>query len=118
MYRFEKLQVYTKTKVFVNSIFDVAEMLPSSMRYSLVSQITRAAISIMSNIAEGSGRKDAKDERNFYNIAKASVYEVVSQLDIALMRGYIDDKLYKELYAQSEEICKMLTGLMKHNDKK
>ena len=117
MYKFEKLEVYKKALLFVKGIFEVTKDFPSELRFSLTSQIIRAAISICANIAEGSGRLSKNESRNFYNIAKGSVYEVVSLLDIALMQNYISQDKYDLLYSYSEEIAKMLNGLIKYNEK-
>ncbi len=118
MYKFENLTVYKKTLIFNKEIFVLAEKFPSHLRFSLTSQIIRAAISISANIAEGSGRLSNKESRNFFNIAKGSIYEVISLLDIALMQNYILKENYQKLYIMSEEISKMLTGLIKYNDGK
>lgn len=117
MYKFERLSVYKKALVFVDNIFTVANRLPSELKFSLSSQLIRAAISVTADIAEGSGRVGKKESGNFYNIAKGSLYEVISLLDVALMRNLVDKKEYDKLYNASEEISKMLTGLIKYNGK-
>lgn len=117
MYKFENLKVYKKALIFVDEIFNVTKGFPSDLKFSLNSQIVRAAISITANIAEGSGRVGSRESANFYNISKASLYETVSLLDIALMRDIISKEKYNELYNLSEEISKMLTGLIKYNGK-
>lgn len=117
MYKFERLDVYKKALVFNKEIFELVEKFPTHLKFSLISQIIRASISICANIAEGSGRLSNKESRNFYNIAKGSIYEVVSLLDIAFMQKYIIEKEYQKLYAASEEISKMLSGLIKYNEK-
>ncbi len=117
MYKFERLEVYKKALLFVKEIFEVTKNFPQDLRFSLTSQIIRAAISICANIAEGSGRLSKNESKNFYNIAKGSIYEVVSLLDIALMQNYITKDKYDRLYLSSEEIAKMLNGLIKYNEK-
>lgn len=117
MYKFERLEVYKKSLIFVKEIFILTEKIPGHLKFSLASQIIRAAISITANIAEGSGRLSCRESRNFYNIAKGSIYEVISLLDISLMQGYISEEDYKKMYLMSEEISKMLSGLIKYNEK-
>lgn len=116
MYKFERLDVYKKSLLFVADIFEISKHFPPELKFSLISQIIRAAISICANIAEGSGRLSQKESRNFYNIAKGSTYEVISLLDIALLQNYVDKNNYDKLYKQSEEISKMLSGLIKYNE--
>ncbi|MFA5925520.1 MAG: four helix bundle protein [Parcubacteria group bacterium] len=117
MYKFERLDVYKKALVFNGEIFKISEKFPPHLKFSLISQIIRAAISVIANIAEASGRISNKESRNLFNIAKGSLYEVVSLLDLALMQGYISKEDYNKLYKQSEEIAKMLSGLIKYNEK-
>jgi len=117
MYKFERLNVYKKALEFVSAIFDITEQFPADLKFSLTSQIIRAAISITANIAEGSGRAGARESANFYNIAKGSLYEVISLLDVALLKKFISQNQYNILYEQSEEIAKMLSGLIKFQNK-
>lgn len=117
MYKFENLNVYKKAIDFVNDIFELSKVFPSDLKFSLTSQIIRASISVTANIAEGSGRYSNKESKNFYNIAKGSLYEVISLLDIALIRNFITRDQYGIIYKKSEEISKMLTGLIKYNEK-
>ncbi len=95
MYKFERLEVYKKALLFNKEIFDLIKNYPDFLKFSLVSQIIRAVISILANIAEGSGRLSKKEARNFFNIAKGSVYEVVGLLDLSLMQKYISQEKYK-----------------------
>lgn len=117
MYKFERLEVYKKALIFNREIFKITEKFPAHLKFSLISQIIRAAISIIANIAEASGRIGSRESRNLFNIAKGSIYEVVSLLDLSLMQNYISKEEYGKLYNQSEEISKMLSGLIKFNEK-
>ncbi|MFA5871289.1 MAG: four helix bundle protein [Parcubacteria group bacterium] len=117
MYKFEKLEVYKKALIFNKEIFRITNKFPDNLKFSLVSQMIRAAISVIANIAEACGRSGSRESRNLFNIAKGSVYEVVSLLDLSLMQNYISKTEYDELYRLSEEISKMLSGLIKFNEK-
>lgn len=117
MYKFEKLSVYKKALEFNREIFEITKFFPAGLRFSLTSQIIRASISVCANIAEGAGRYSKKESRNFYNIARGSIFEVVSLLDIALMEDFISKKDHNRIYSAGEEISKMLTGLIKFNEK-
>ncbi|MGN7513556.1 MAG: four helix bundle protein [Allomuricauda sp.] len=86
--------------------------------FALRDQIRRASISVSSNIAEGYGRKTNKEFIYFLNVAKASCYEVKSQLYLALDIEYLDDKNFRRLYAICDEISMTIHGLVKHLEKK
>jgi four helix bundle protein len=81
--------------------------------YNFINQIQRAVISIMNNIAEGFERNTNKEFRNFLFIAKGSCAEVRSMLYIALRLNYINKNEFKNLYNQTIEISKLLSGLIK-----
>ena len=76
-------------------------------------QITRSGLSIPSNIAEGSERETNKERANFLNYAKGSAGELRTQIYIGLDIGYIDPNQGKEWLKETEEISKMLYGLIK-----
>ncbi|RPG33770.1 MAG: four helix bundle protein [Muricauda sp. TMED12] len=86
--------------------------------FALRDQIRRASISISSNIAEGYGRKTNKEFIYFLNVAKASCYEVKSQLYLATDIQYLDDEIFKYLYSLCDEISKTIHGLIKHLERK
>lgn len=81
-------------------------------QFSLGEQIRRAALSISTNIAEGTGREGPRESRHFFNIAKGSVYEVVSLLYVMQSQGYVVEKEYNQLYGQCDEIARMLSGIL------
>lgn len=117
MYKFEKLEVYKKSLFLNKEIFYLSGKFPNDLKFSLTSQLLRAAISISANIAEGTGRCGKKESKNFYNIARGSVFEVVGLLKIALMQKYISRREYTQAYLLGEEISKMLSGLIKYNER-
>ncbi len=75
-------------------------------------QLRRASISIVINIAEGSGKFSKADKRNFYTISRGSAYECVSVLDIIHEEQQLSDEDYKKFYSRYEIISKMLLGLI------
>ncbi|HBV33451.1 TPA: four helix bundle protein [Patescibacteria group bacterium] len=85
---FEKLLVYRKALDLVDKIYSLTSKLPKEEDFVLTSQLRRAAISIVLNIAEGSGRTK-KEFGHFINIARTSCYECEAALQIALRRNYI-----------------------------
>ncbi len=76
-------------------------------------QIQRAAVSIASNISEGEERTSVKENIHFLNIAKGSSAEVITQLNIALKIGYLDEKTFEKLEDQTEKIRASLRNLIK-----
>ncbi|MFZ5391230.1 MAG: four helix bundle protein [Patescibacteria group bacterium] len=115
MFKFETLEVWKKSQKLCNDILEDIKVFPVEYRYTIGNNLIRAAISVSNNIAEGSGRKGNKEANNFYNIAKGSVYEVVNVFTILFNKDLIKQNRFKQIYQQSEEISKMLTGLMKNS---
>ena len=91
----------------------VADALPARDQRSLADQLRRAALSVSANIAEGTGREGVREAKNFFNIAKGSVYEVVSLLEIARRRGQIEAEAHRDLYTRCDRIAGMLSGLLR-----
>ena len=111
VFRFERLQVWRKAIDLYDSTDRTVQEVPEEFRFSLTDQIRRAALSVSSNIAEGSGRETAREARHFYTMAKASVFELVSLITICQRRHLISEDRFREMYTSAEEISKMLTGL-------
>ena len=94
-YSFEKLDVWQKAREITNDIYRITKSYPDNEKFGLVSQLRRAAVSVASNIAEGSGRKSQKEKGRFYQIAQSSAFEVVNQLIISNDLGLCSDEDYK-----------------------
>ncbi len=105
------LLVWQRAMDLVDLIYEVAERLPPSENYGLAAQITRAAVSVPANIAEGQARSTAKDFANFLAIAKGSLMETETLLMIAVRRSYVSETAAGVAFAQITEISKMLTSL-------
>ena len=99
-------------------IYDVTGKSNFSKDFGLRDQIRRASISISSNVAGGYDRKSSKEFIYFLNVAKASCYEVKSQLYLSLDVAYLTNKEFNELYNLCEEISKTIFGLIKHLENK
>ena len=112
MFNFERLDVWQKAIVFADFIYDCSRPFPDEERFGLTNQIRRAANSIPSNIAEGAARPGA-DFSKFLGYAMGSLYEVVSQSFIARRRKYLSEDSFRKIYADAEEIARMLSGLRK-----
>lgn len=111
---FEDLAVWKNARTFTNKIYILTKRFPNEELYCLTSQIRRAAISIMSNIAEGFDRRSDKELTNFLSIARASSSEVQNDLYIALDLKYIEQNEFDEFYLESKKIAKQINALMKY----
>jgi len=92
-------------------VYELTGDFPGEERFGLTSQMQRAAVSISSNLAEGSSRVSRTDFSRFVEIATESLFEVVSQSTIALRRKMIAQSDYNRVYASAEKQSKMLSGL-------
>ena len=113
-FRFEKLDVWHRAVEFADAVYDATSHFPSDERFGLTSQMRRAAVSVSSNIAEGSGRASDRDFGRFVEIAYGSLMEVVSQLFIARRRDFILKETFDAVYEQADEVARMLSGLKAH----
>ncbi len=113
MSNFEKLDVWHKAIEFADLVYDQTRHFPSDERFGLTSQMRRAAVSISSNIAEGSSRMSDSDFRRFVEIATGSIFEVVSQSFIARRQDLLNEESFNKLYAGAQQIGRMLSGLRK-----
>ena len=111
MFGFEKLEVWQKAIDFADMVYSATRTFPADERFGLTNQMRRAAVSVSSNIAEGSSRISRKDFARFIEIATGSVFEVVSQSFIGRNQGFLTEEAFRHLYASAEEQGKMLSGL-------
>jgi four helix bundle protein len=111
MFNFEKLAVWQKAIDFADLVYSVTRGFPSDERFGLTNQMRRAAVSISSNIAEGSSRSSKPDYCRFIEIATGSVFEVVSQATIGRRQGWLSDSDYQMLSVAADEQSRMLSGL-------
>ena len=111
MFSFERLDVWQKSIDFADLIYKMTRAFPDDERFGLTSQMRRAAVSISSNIAEGSSRFSKADFARFVEIATGSVFEVVSQSFISKRESFLTDKDFATIYSAAEEQGRMLSGL-------
>jgi len=111
MFDFEKLIVYQKAKSARKATYDLLAR-KSKLDRTASDQLNRAIMAIILNIAEGTGKSSKPDKRNFFTIARGSVYEVVAILDILSDDGILNSDEHDQLYSTYEEISKMLLGLI------
>jgi len=109
---FEDLIIWQEARKFDNKIYNLTRGFPQEELYGLTSQIRRAAVSVMSNIAEGFDRRTTKEFINFLIIARASVSEVQNDLYISLDLNYINKESFQTTYNHAQKIAKLINGLI------
>ncbi|OGP10458.1 MAG: hypothetical protein A2048_01470 [Deltaproteobacteria bacterium GWA2_45_12] len=112
-FQFENLEVYQKALDWVEAIESLCESLKGKTSYSLIDQLSRAALSIPLNIAEGNGRWHKGEKRQFFWIARGSTFECVPIIQVLHRKNLINDIQYSGYYEQLDVIAKMLTNLVK-----
>ena len=106
MHNYNNLQIWQQAMDLVEEIYKLTASFPIEEKFGLVSQMTRAAVSIPSNIAEGAGRNSDKDFAHFISIAIGSLYELHTQIVLSERLGYINQ-------SQSQELQKKLDNLQR-----
>ena len=106
MHNYNNLQIWQQAMDLVEEIYKLTASFPIEEKFGMVSQMTRAAVSIPSNIAEGAGRNSDKDFAHFISIAIGSLYELNTQIVLSERLGYIDQ-------SQSQELQKKLDNLQR-----
>ncbi len=109
--RFEELIAWQKARTLTKEIYKITRQGAFAKDYGLTNQIQRAAVSIMSNIAEGFERNKRGEFHQFLSIAKSSCAEVRSQLYVAVDCEYINQKDFERLMAQADEVARILGAL-------
>ncbi len=109
--RFEDLIAWQKARELTKAIYEATEQGKFSRDYGLKDQIRRAAVSVMSNIAEGFDRGGRSEFHQFLVIAKGSCAELRSQLYVAKDVGYIGKESFETLYSKAVETSRIISGL-------
>ncbi|WP_303318744.1 four helix bundle protein [Flavivirga abyssicola] len=117
IFSFEKLSVWQKSRKLAVKIYKLTKNFPEDERYGLISQMRRCAVSISSNIAEGTGRHSAKDKARFTEIAFSSALELLNQIIISNDLEFLSNEEYENIRQDISEITAMLDGLYKSQSK-
>jgi four helix bundle protein len=113
--RFEDIEAWKHARQLVRRVYSAVNMSEIFQKdFRLVSQIQSAAVSVMSNIAEGFCRRSNKEFIKFLYISKGSAAEVQSQLYVALDQNYISNETFKTIYDQTEMVAKIPSGFIKY----
>jgi four helix bundle protein len=110
---FEKLEVWTKSRLLTKKIYVITRNFPDSERFGITPQLQRAVISVCSNIAEGASRWSKKDQTHFYNIPYSSLMETLNQLILSNDLNYLGAEKLTEIRRDIHVISLMLNNLSK-----
>ncbi len=114
LYSFEKLNVWKESVSLVKKIYQLTNGFPPDERFGLISQMKRSAVSIASNISEGTSRNTKKDRAHFTTLAYSSAIELLNQLIIAKELQYINEEHYKSIRELISKVTNMLNALRKY----
>jgi len=111
--RFEDLKCWQEARILVNMVYEAIRKSPEFQKdFRLVGQITDAAVSSMSNIAEGFSRRSNKEFVQFLFVSKSSATEVQSVAYVASDQKYISKETFEKIYKQAEKVSKINSGLI------
>ena len=113
MNKFKDLKIWQLSVDIAKLVFKMTRNFPMNERYSLTSQLTRAAVSIPSNIAEGCSRNSKKEFNHFLSISLGSAFELETQLILAFDFGYIDKPSFEYIIPKINDVERMIGGLQK-----
>jgi four helix bundle protein len=108
MHKFKQLEIWKQSRSFCTQIYSFTNSFPNEERFGLTNQLRRAAVSIPSNIAEGSSRKSNKDFARFLEIAIGSAYEIETQLLISSDLNFIAEEKLNTLNEKLQSMTKMM----------
>jgi four helix bundle protein len=107
-----KLDVFQGAKEFVLACYKQTKSFPREERYAMISQVRRAALSVLLNVAEGCSRKSEKERKTFYELARGSIVEVDAALDIAVSLNYTSKEQLSELGSLMIRSFQMISKLI------
>ena len=110
---FEDFPVYKDAIKFIQEIDDFLESIPQKGNLRLIDQLQRASISISLNIAEGAGRFHKSDKKNFYVMARGSVYECAACFQIFMAKKMINAEQYEIFYKNLNNLARQLSAMIK-----
>lgn len=110
MHNFKKLDIWIKSMDLATEIYQQTNTFPNIERFGLISQMQRSAVSIPSNIAEGSAKSSNKDFSRFLEMSIGSLFELETQLLLATRLNYIDSEVSVSTQNKINELQKMIVG--------
>ncbi len=110
----KQLEVYKQAMGLVQLVYLVTTKFPQEEKYLLANQLRRAAVSVCSNIAEGSSRFTSREKRRFYEISRSSLVEIDTQADISISLKYMNQEDLQQIEGLVEAIFKMLSKMIRN----
>jgi four helix bundle protein len=107
MHQFEKLKIWQKAMDIAVHVYEISLLLPNDEKFNLIHQIKKCAVSIPSNIAEGSGRNSDKEFMHFLGIANGSTFELITQLILAKRLKLVHEDVVQPTINQLVEVSNM-----------
>jgi len=111
---FEDLDVYQGACGFRRQVYDLAHSLPGREKYALAQQMTRAAISLTNNMAEGYGRYNWQETTQFFRHSRGSLMEIIDDLNLCLEQGYMTDDAWQDLRRAAESLVRQINGYIRY----
>jgi len=114
------LEIWKESRILVSNVYEATKLFPKDEVYGLTSQFRRCAVTIPSNIAEGCGRRTSADTIQFLHISRGSIYELETQLYLALDQEYLGQTDFDSIKKQIVKFKKLLNGFInyyKNNNK-
>ncbi len=108
----KNLEVYKIALELVKEVYQVTKTYPKEEQFVLVTQLRRAAVSVCSNLAEGSARFSKAEKKRFYEISRSSLVEVDTQLEISLVLEYVQKNEIQKLEIYLESVFKMISKMI------
>jgi four helix bundle protein len=109
---YRDLIAWQKAMKLARDVYALTESLPRREAYGMVDQMRRAAVSVASNIAEGYGRLTDLQFRHFLGNARGSLFELQTQIELAIDLGYLDREKGSQLFEQGAEVARIVNGLL------
>ncbi|MBQ3834647.1 MAG: four helix bundle protein [Elusimicrobia bacterium] len=111
IYTFETLDVWKKSIKFAKKIYEITDKFPNNEKFGLVSQLRRAAVSVSSNLAEGSAKISLKEQAKFTEISIGSLFEILNQIIISYELNFINKDLYLKIRDELNNLNRQINAL-------
>ena len=111
---FTNLDVWIEARKLTNEIYIITMSFPAIEQFGLISQMRRCAVSVTSNIAEGTGRNSAKATLSFLYISRGSLFELETQLYISVDQHFITQEEFNSISEQIQTCKKLLNGFINY----
>lgn len=114
---YKELEVWKEGRKLVVTIYDITKAIPKAEMYGLTAQMRRSAVSVSSNIAEGCGRRTSADTIQFLHISRGSLYELETQLFLAMDQTFINQQDFDTVTNQILTSKKLINGFINYHKK-